>query len=413
MEQPQGYEDVKYPGYVCKLKKALYGLKQAPKAWYAKIVAYLISIGFHMADADHSLYVRKNENGIVIIGIYVDDLIIGGDNEGKIMHVKSFLKKKFDMKDLGELRYFLGIEIIHTKEGIWPSQRQYALDMLSNMKGYQKRLPYHPKAKEWEQQRSTWKEKDKAKEFDEWKEQRELPARITENVEKKKPHKPKTFEAKNIQRTPAVVAETLLLDTQKDNVEVNYTTGAVGSFDTIDSFGNEQDEVQIKICQRIEQLIIELKDLRQSLPAVAKFIKKKKQAEAMRIDTTQIKDDEVSLIQLDYKNRKQWEPLTGVILDGGAGVNIIGEHMKEKMGITKIKPTPFRDEDDEDDDDDDDEDTDQTGGTYGHDQGPDDDDNQDDPPSETGPSIGGATIAPSNPPGLQTEPPPPAAEENS
>ncbi|MCO5588608.1 hypothetical protein L7F22_042565 [Adiantum nelumboides] len=60
----------------------------------------------------------KNENGIVIICIYVDDLIIGGDNDGEIVHVKSMLKKEFDMKDLGELRYFLGIEIIHTKEGI-------------------------------------------------------------------------------------------------------------------------------------------------------------------------------------------------------------------------------------------------------------------------------------------------------
>ncbi|MCO5559392.1 hypothetical protein L7F22_012991 [Adiantum nelumboides] len=84
-----------------------------------------------MADADHSLYVCKNENGIVIICIYVYDLIIGGDNEGEIMHVKSLLKKEFDMKDLGDLRYFLGIEIIHMKEGIWLSQRQYALDMLS------------------------------------------------------------------------------------------------------------------------------------------------------------------------------------------------------------------------------------------------------------------------------------------
>ncbi|MCO5593034.1 hypothetical protein L7F22_047039 [Adiantum nelumboides] len=116
MEQPQGYEE--HPSYVCKLKKALYGLKQAPRAWHARIVAYLVAIGFHMADADHSLYVRKNENAIVIVCIYVDDLIIGGDNEGEIMHVKSLLKKEFDMKDLGELQCFLGIEIIHTEEGI-------------------------------------------------------------------------------------------------------------------------------------------------------------------------------------------------------------------------------------------------------------------------------------------------------
>ena len=128
---PQGYEDERHPHYVCKLKKALYGLKQAPRAWHARIVSYLVSIGFYMADADHSLYVRKNEHGIVIICIYVDDLIVGGDNEDEIAHVKTLMKQEFDMKDLGELRYFLGIEIVRTKEGIWLSQRQYALDMLS------------------------------------------------------------------------------------------------------------------------------------------------------------------------------------------------------------------------------------------------------------------------------------------
>ena len=86
---------------------------------------------FYMADADHSLYVRENENGIVIICIYVDDLIVGGDNVAEIEHVKTLLKHEFDKKDLGELWYFLGIEIVRTKEGIWLSQRQYALDMLS------------------------------------------------------------------------------------------------------------------------------------------------------------------------------------------------------------------------------------------------------------------------------------------
>ena len=81
MEQPQGFEDVKHPNYVCKLKKALYELKQAPRAWHARIIAYLVSLGFHMADADHSLYVQKDEHGIVIICIYVDELIVGGNNE--------------------------------------------------------------------------------------------------------------------------------------------------------------------------------------------------------------------------------------------------------------------------------------------------------------------------------------------
>ena len=76
-----------------------------------------------MANADHSLYVPENENGIVIVWIYVDDLIVGGDKEAEIEHVKALMKQDFDMKDLGELWYFLGIEIIRTKQGIWLSQR--------------------------------------------------------------------------------------------------------------------------------------------------------------------------------------------------------------------------------------------------------------------------------------------------
>ena len=74
-----------------KLNKALYGLKQVPRAWHARIVSYLVSIGFYMADADHSLYVGKNEHGIVIICIYVDDLIVGGDNETKLANVKTLM----------------------------------------------------------------------------------------------------------------------------------------------------------------------------------------------------------------------------------------------------------------------------------------------------------------------------------
>jgi len=84
-----------------------------------------------MSDVDHSLYVCKSDEGIVVITIYVDDLIIGGDNEKEVEHVKRLFKQKFDMKDLGELKFFLSIEVIRTLEGIWLLQRQYALDMLS------------------------------------------------------------------------------------------------------------------------------------------------------------------------------------------------------------------------------------------------------------------------------------------
>jgi len=75
LDQPPGYEDVGHPNYVCRLCKALYGLKQALRAWHDEIAEYLVTIGFHMANADHSLFVRRSEIGIVVITIYVDDLI--------------------------------------------------------------------------------------------------------------------------------------------------------------------------------------------------------------------------------------------------------------------------------------------------------------------------------------------------
>ncbi|MCO5559566.1 hypothetical protein L7F22_013167 [Adiantum nelumboides] len=83
-----------------------------------------------MADADHSLYVQKPEAGIVIITIYVDDLIIGGDALKDVEHVKALLRKQFDMKDLGELHNFLRIEMICNEGGIWLLQKKYGLDML-------------------------------------------------------------------------------------------------------------------------------------------------------------------------------------------------------------------------------------------------------------------------------------------
>ncbi|MCO5587900.1 hypothetical protein L7F22_041852 [Adiantum nelumboides] len=83
-----------------------------------------------MADADNSLYVQKTEAEIVIITIYVDDLIIGGDAVKDVEHVKAPLCKRFDMKDFGELCYFLGIEMIRNEGGIWMSQKKYVLDIL-------------------------------------------------------------------------------------------------------------------------------------------------------------------------------------------------------------------------------------------------------------------------------------------
>jgi len=130
MEQPLSYVDQTHPNLVCRLKKVLYGLKQAPRAWLDKIGEYLITSGFQTSNADFSLYVKNIDHGIVVIVIYVDDLIIAGDSDEDIFNLKKFLKQKFEMKDLGELRYFLGIEVIQSPKRIWLLQRQYALNKL-------------------------------------------------------------------------------------------------------------------------------------------------------------------------------------------------------------------------------------------------------------------------------------------
>jgi hypothetical protein len=131
VEQPLGYVDQTHPNLVCRLKKALYGLKQAPRAWSDNIGQYFITSGFQTSNADFSLYVKKTNHGIVVIVIYVDDLIIAGDSDVDIFDLKKLLKQKFKMKDLGELHYFFGIDVIESPKGIWLLQRQYASNKLS------------------------------------------------------------------------------------------------------------------------------------------------------------------------------------------------------------------------------------------------------------------------------------------
>jgi hypothetical protein len=113
------------------LKKALYNLKQALRAWSNKIGQYLVINGFQTSNVNFSLYVKKTDHGIVVIVIYVHDLIITGDSDADIFDLKKLLKQNFEMKDLGELRYFFGIEVIQSPKGIWLLQRQYALNKLS------------------------------------------------------------------------------------------------------------------------------------------------------------------------------------------------------------------------------------------------------------------------------------------
>jgi hypothetical protein len=126
MEQPVGYISKVRPDYVCKLKKALYGLKQAPRAWYGKIAEYLQFCGYSSSSSDHSLFVKRKAGLHVVVLLYVDDMIITGNDEGEVARLRGELSIRFEMKDLGELSHFLGLEVEGLKDGYFVSQTGYA-----------------------------------------------------------------------------------------------------------------------------------------------------------------------------------------------------------------------------------------------------------------------------------------------
>ncbi|BBH08831.1 hypothetical protein Prudu_021147 [Prunus dulcis] len=131
MRQPQGYEDPAHPEYVCKLKKSLYGLKQAPRAWNAKFTGYLPALGFKISQSDPSLFVKHEGSDVIMLLLYVDDIILTGSNADLVQSVVDNLSSVFEMKDMGRLAYFLGLQIAYPASGgLFVSQTKYAKDLL-------------------------------------------------------------------------------------------------------------------------------------------------------------------------------------------------------------------------------------------------------------------------------------------
>ncbi|CAL8138472.1 unnamed protein product [Prunus armeniaca] len=117
---------------VCRLHKSLYGLKQASRQWFAKFTTAILSAGFQQSKADYSLFTRKSGTSFTALLIYVDDIVITGNDIRAIDSLKSFLRDHFRIKDLGELKYFLGIEVSLSQRGIYISQQKYALEILKD-----------------------------------------------------------------------------------------------------------------------------------------------------------------------------------------------------------------------------------------------------------------------------------------
>ena len=119
MAQPQGYVDPALPKHVYLLHKALYGLKQAPRAWFERFISQLLHIGFCASTADGNLFILRHGSSIVFLLLYVDDIIIIGNNSSFVSSVIKLLGVDFDLKDLGLLHYFLGLQIDYTSFGLF------------------------------------------------------------------------------------------------------------------------------------------------------------------------------------------------------------------------------------------------------------------------------------------------------
>jgi len=131
VEQPKGYEVKGKENKVYRLKKALYGLKQAPRAWFSKIESYFVKEGFERSTSEHTLFTKKEgETSVLFVNLYVDDLIYTGNSKQMLEEFKNSMKMEFEMTDLGCMRYFLGIEVTQTPNGIFICQKKYANEIL-------------------------------------------------------------------------------------------------------------------------------------------------------------------------------------------------------------------------------------------------------------------------------------------
>nr|GFA19350.1 putative ribonuclease H-like domain-containing protein [Tanacetum cinerariifolium] len=128
--QPPGFEDLEYPDKVYKVVKALYGLHQAPRAWYETLATYLLENGFQRGTIDQTLFIKKQQKDFLLVQIYVDDIIFGTTNKTLCQSFEKLMKDKFQMSSMGELTFFLGLQVKQKKDGIFISQDKYVAEIL-------------------------------------------------------------------------------------------------------------------------------------------------------------------------------------------------------------------------------------------------------------------------------------------
>ncbi|GJV75423.1 putative ribonuclease H-like domain-containing protein [Tanacetum coccineum] len=128
--QPPGFEDPDYPDKVYKVVKALYGLHQAPRAWYGTLAKYLLDNGFQRGKIDQTLFIKKQKGDILLVQVYVDDIIFGSTNKELCTEFEKLMHDKFQMSSMGELNFFLGLQVKQREDGIFISQDKYVAEIL-------------------------------------------------------------------------------------------------------------------------------------------------------------------------------------------------------------------------------------------------------------------------------------------
>nr|GFC37107.1 putative RNA-directed DNA polymerase [Tanacetum cinerariifolium] len=123
MEAPPGFSEHFKPGEACRLKKSLYGLKQSLRAWFGRFSIAMKRYGFKQSNSDHTLFLKNKKNHVTCLIIYVDDMVITGNDEKEIKRLKEGLFTEFKMKDLRNLKYFFGIEVLRSPKGIFICQK--------------------------------------------------------------------------------------------------------------------------------------------------------------------------------------------------------------------------------------------------------------------------------------------------
>ncbi|GJR60394.1 putative ribonuclease H-like domain-containing protein [Tanacetum coccineum] len=130
VSQPPGFVDPDHPTKVYKVVKALYGLHQAPRAWYATLSTFLEKHGYKRGTIDKTLFIRRNKKDIMLVQVYVDDIIFGSTNKSWCDEFEALMQSRFQMSSMGELTFFLGLQVKQNKEGIFISQDKYVAEIL-------------------------------------------------------------------------------------------------------------------------------------------------------------------------------------------------------------------------------------------------------------------------------------------